>query len=177
VAAASSDGGPSGGRGPPTVLFYFKSEGRGPDLKKVTGPRMVALRLCTLFLCQIISFKKYFYVSLGSNFYCFLRRPIVVKAPGQLLSLPPPVNPALIQTISRTLLPFLRCSHLRPKDKHTDRQTDRQTNRQTDRQTRRQTDRQSDTQTHRQTDRQTNRQTDRQTPTLTHTQANHSIRV
>ena len=31
VAAASSD------RGPPTVLFYFKSEGRGPDLKKVTG--------------------------------------------------------------------------------------------------------------------------------------------
>jgi len=27
VAAASSDGGPTGGRGPPTVLFYFKSEG------------------------------------------------------------------------------------------------------------------------------------------------------
>jgi len=34
VAAASSDGGPTGGRGPPTVLFYFKSEGRGPDLRK-----------------------------------------------------------------------------------------------------------------------------------------------
>ena len=27
-------GGPTGGRGPPTVLFYFKSEGRGPDLRK-----------------------------------------------------------------------------------------------------------------------------------------------
>jgi len=34
VAVASSDGGPIGGRGPPTVLFYFKSEGRGPDLRK-----------------------------------------------------------------------------------------------------------------------------------------------
>jgi len=34
VAAASSDGGPTGGRGPPTVLFHFKSEGRGPDLRK-----------------------------------------------------------------------------------------------------------------------------------------------
>jgi len=26
--------GPTGGRGPPTVLFYFKSEGKGSDLKK-----------------------------------------------------------------------------------------------------------------------------------------------
>jgi len=63
VAAASSDGGPTGGRGPPTVLeflvinfsvcllslsncyiiiycivwfqvHYFKSKGRGPDLRK-----------------------------------------------------------------------------------------------------------------------------------------------
>jgi len=34
VAAASSDGGPTGGRGAPTVLFYFKSEGSGPDLRK-----------------------------------------------------------------------------------------------------------------------------------------------
>jgi len=34
VAAASSDGGPTGGRGPPTVLFYFRSEGRGPDVRK-----------------------------------------------------------------------------------------------------------------------------------------------
>jgi len=34
VAAASSDGGPTGGRGPLTVLFYFKSEGRGPGLRK-----------------------------------------------------------------------------------------------------------------------------------------------
>ena len=36
VAAASSDGGGTGGvvEGAPTVLFYFKSEGRGPDLRK-----------------------------------------------------------------------------------------------------------------------------------------------
>jgi len=34
VAAASSDGGPTSGRGPPTVLFYFKPEGRGSDLRK-----------------------------------------------------------------------------------------------------------------------------------------------
>ena len=34
MVAASSDGGPTGGRGPPTVLFYVKSEGRGPDLRK-----------------------------------------------------------------------------------------------------------------------------------------------
>jgi len=27
-------GGPTGGRGPPIVLFHFKSEGRGPDLRK-----------------------------------------------------------------------------------------------------------------------------------------------
>ena len=40
-------GGPTGGRGPPTVQFYFKSEGRGPDLRKWRGPRMVALRLWT----------------------------------------------------------------------------------------------------------------------------------
>ena len=46
VAAASSDGGPTGGRGPPTVLFYFKSEEMGPDVRKCRGPRMVALRLC-----------------------------------------------------------------------------------------------------------------------------------
>jgi len=37
VAAASSDGGHTGGRGPPTVLFYFKSDGRGPDLRKWRG--------------------------------------------------------------------------------------------------------------------------------------------
>jgi len=37
VAAASSDGGGAlveWWRKPPTVLFYFKSEGRGPDLRK-----------------------------------------------------------------------------------------------------------------------------------------------
>jgi len=39
-------GSPTGGRGPPTVLFYVKSKGVGPDLRKWRGPRMVALRLC-----------------------------------------------------------------------------------------------------------------------------------
>ena len=45
VAAASSDGGPTGGRGPPTVLFYFKSEGRGPDcdvFKAFTSPLLAS---------------------------------------------------------------------------------------------------------------------------------------
>jgi len=52
----------------------------------------------TLFLFQIISFKKYFCVSLGNNFYCFLWRP-VVESPGQLPSLPPPQSPALNPTL------------------------------------------------------------------------------
>ena len=39
--------------------------------------------------------KKYFYVSLGNNFYCFLWRPLSCGGPGQLPSLPPPLNPAL----------------------------------------------------------------------------------
>jgi len=43
----------------------------------------------TLFLFQIISFKKYFYVFLGNNFFTVFRgRTLVVEAPGQLLSLP-----------------------------------------------------------------------------------------
>jgi len=37
------------------------------------------------------SFKKYFYVSLGNNFSTvFCGGPLVVEAPGQLPSLPPP---------------------------------------------------------------------------------------
>ena len=44
----------------------------------------------TQFLFQIISFRKYFYVSLGNIFLLFLRRPLVVEAPGLLPSLPPP---------------------------------------------------------------------------------------
>jgi len=44
----------------------------------------------TLFLFQIISFKKYFYVSLGINFLLFsYGGPLVVEASGQLPSLPP----------------------------------------------------------------------------------------
>jgi len=45
VAAASSDGGPTGGRGPPTVLEFLVINYRGSDLRKRRGPRMVALRL------------------------------------------------------------------------------------------------------------------------------------
>ena len=40
------------------------------------------------FLFQIISFKKYFYVSLGNNFFLFLWRPPSCGGPGQLPSLP-----------------------------------------------------------------------------------------
>ena len=41
------------------------------------------------FLFQIISFKKYFYVSLGNNFfYCFCGGPPSCGGPGQLPSLP-----------------------------------------------------------------------------------------
>ena len=39
------------------------------------------------FSFQIISFKKYFYVSLGNNFLLFWGEgPLVVEAPGQLPS-------------------------------------------------------------------------------------------
>jgi len=37
VAAASSDGGPTGGRGPPTVLEFLVINFRGPDLRKRRG--------------------------------------------------------------------------------------------------------------------------------------------
>ena len=45
------------------------------------------------FLFQIISFKKYFYVSLGDNLFTVF----FVEVPGQLPSLPPPpsLNPAV----------------------------------------------------------------------------------
>jgi len=41
----------------------------------------------TLFLFQIIGFKKYFYVSLGNNFLLFF-----VEAPGQLSRFAPPLK-------------------------------------------------------------------------------------
>ena len=41
------------------------------------------------FLFQIISFKKYFYVSLGNIFLLFLWRPPSCGGRGQLPSLPP----------------------------------------------------------------------------------------
>ena len=41
------------------------------------------------FLFQIVSFKKYFYVSLGNIFYCFLWRSPTCGGSGQLPSLPP----------------------------------------------------------------------------------------
>jgi len=40
------------------------------------------------FLFQIISFKKYFYVSLSNIFYCFFSGGPLVVGPGQLPSLP-----------------------------------------------------------------------------------------
>jgi len=47
------------------------------------------------FLFQIISFKKYFYVSLGNNFFTvFVEAPVVVEALGNCLVCPP-LNPAM----------------------------------------------------------------------------------
>jgi len=44
----------------------------------------------TLFFIPDYNFQKiFFYVSLGNIFYCFCGGPLVVEAPGQLLSLPP----------------------------------------------------------------------------------------
>ena len=40
------------------------------------------------FLFQVISFKKYYYVSLGNNFVTVLWRPPSCGGPGQLPSLP-----------------------------------------------------------------------------------------
>ena len=39
------------------------------------------------------------YVSLGNNFYCYLRKPLRCRGPGQLPSLPPPLNPALVRGV------------------------------------------------------------------------------
>ena len=47
------------------------------------------------FLFQIITFKKYFYVSLGNNFLLFCRGPLVVEALGNC-PVCPPLNPALL---------------------------------------------------------------------------------
>ena len=47
------------------------------------------------FLFRIISFKKYFYVSLGNNFFTvFVEAPLVVEAMGNC-PVCPPLNPAL----------------------------------------------------------------------------------
>jgi len=56
----------------------------------------VFVLMISYFLFHIISFKKYFYVSLGNNFLLFFcGGPLAVEAPGQLPSLPPPLNPAV----------------------------------------------------------------------------------
>jgi len=47
-----------------------------------------------IFLFQIISFKKYFYVFLGNIFTVFVEAPLVVKALGNC-PVCPPLNPAL----------------------------------------------------------------------------------
>ena len=62
--------------------------------------------LHAIFLFQIVSFKKYFYVSLSNNFFTvFCGGPLVVEAPGQLPSLPPPLNSALFT--AHSLLPCI----------------------------------------------------------------------
>ena len=49
--------------------------------------------LHTVFLFQIISFKEYFYVSLGNNVcYCFLWRPITRAGPWATAQFPPPLK-------------------------------------------------------------------------------------
>jgi len=54
------------------------------------------------FLLQIISFKKYFYVSLGNNFFTvFVEAPLVVDALGNC-PVCPPLNPALPVTVIMT---------------------------------------------------------------------------
>ena len=51
--------------------------------------------MTSYFLFQIISFKKYFYVSLGNNFFTvFVEAPLVVEALGNC-PVCPPLNPAL----------------------------------------------------------------------------------
>ena len=54
------------------------------------------------FLFQIISFKKYFYVSLGNNFLLFLCRPppLVVEAVSNC-PVCPSLNPALCNRVQR----------------------------------------------------------------------------
>ena len=48
-----------------------------------------------IFLFQIISFKKYFYVSSGNNFFTvFVEAPLVVEALGNC-PVCPPLNPVL----------------------------------------------------------------------------------
>ena len=52
--------------------------------------------LHTIFYSRLSVSKSIFYVSVGNNFFTvFCRGPLVVEAPGQLPSLPPPLNPAL----------------------------------------------------------------------------------
>ena len=65
----------------------------------------------TLFLFQIISFKKYFYVSLGNNFFTVLWRPLIVAAPGQLSSLPPPLKSGPGARFTKYLTTILRLSY------------------------------------------------------------------
>jgi len=49
------------------------------------------------FIPDYISFKKYFYVSLGNNFFT-----VFLEAPGQLPSLPLPLNPDVASSANET---------------------------------------------------------------------------
>jgi len=76
---------------------YYRPEWWGAGVEQGADNSMIysTYKLYDLhaFLFQIISFKKYFHVSLGRNFFTVLCvGPIVVGAPGQLPSLPPSVK-------------------------------------------------------------------------------------
>ena len=92
-----------------TVLWHCWLGGRKGirPVKKQSGGVLVWLSvwskvqttLCSTryFLFQIISFKKYFNVSLGNNFLLFFSGgPLVVEALGNCPVCPPPLNPALV---------------------------------------------------------------------------------
>jgi len=67
----------------------------------------------TLFLFQIISFQKYFYVSLGNIFYCFfLWRPLCCGGPWATAQYAPPLKsgPAKFAVLAVRELRFQRFS-------------------------------------------------------------------
>ena len=59
----------------------------------------------TLFFTPDYQFQKVFlYFLIGNNLLLFCGGPLVVEAPGQLPSLPPPLHPALIMSAPSLLV-------------------------------------------------------------------------